>query len=179
MTYRPWQPRSGAPPGQHWQTRAATRTSERAGDAGEGSVRSVCGGGPIFKPASLPPSGPVMFVVALCPEPVASKWRLPPETYRCNPFGLPRSVPEGHTSARAVRLLSERCRDAVPAGMFQTPVMNGYSGYFPPAYDVLRDDHEERKSEHRCMNHEREFAAHSTRPRRSDQVTIRATTRLC
>jgi hypothetical protein len=61
--------------------RAQTLRTLKASDAAEGSVRSVCGGGPIFKPASLPPSGPVVFLVALCPEPVASKWRVPPETY--------------------------------------------------------------------------------------------------
>jgi hypothetical protein len=36
---------------------------------------------PFFGRASAPPSGPVVFVIALCPEPAGSEWRFPPETY--------------------------------------------------------------------------------------------------
>src|SRR5262245_42066195 len=60
--------------------RAQTLRTLTAGGEPETPVRSACGT-PIFKPASSPPSGPVVFIISLCFEPDHSRSRFPPETY--------------------------------------------------------------------------------------------------
>jgi len=41
----------------------------------------LCGGNPIVKPASLPSSGPVVFLIEICMEPVGYQSRFSPEKY--------------------------------------------------------------------------------------------------
>jgi hypothetical protein len=72
--------------------RAQTLRTLTADGHEETPVRSVCGGMPIFKPASQPPSGPVVFLVALCFDPTGSQPRLPPEEY-LHQIHLRRSTP--------------------------------------------------------------------------------------
>ena len=60
--------------------RAQTLRTLTASGEPETPVRSACGT-PIFKPASSPPSGPVVFIISLCFEPDHSRSRFPPETY--------------------------------------------------------------------------------------------------
>src|SRR5262245_16680447 len=60
--------------------RAQTLRTLTASGEPETPVRSACGQ-PIFKPASSPQSGPVVFIVSLCFEPDHSRSRFPPDTY--------------------------------------------------------------------------------------------------
>jgi hypothetical protein len=41
----------------------------------------LCGGSPVLQPKSLPTSGPVVFLIEICFEPVGYQSRFPPEKY--------------------------------------------------------------------------------------------------
>jgi hypothetical protein len=62
---------------------AQTLRTLAAGQEQQLPVKTVCGLGDIFKPESLPPasSGPVVFLIALCPEPANRQPPFVPEEY--------------------------------------------------------------------------------------------------